>query len=248
MFGLLVLAFIAGLLTFLAPCTLPVLPAYLAFAAVPDRKRAVLRTLAFGVGIATVFTLLGVLAGSLGSLIGTHKDIIARVAGGLFLIFGTLVLTGRELPGLRIEKNTGRTFTGALVAGIIFAIAWSGCIGPIVGFALVLAAQTQTAALGGVILFMYAVGLITPLLIVSTFLDTLKGGPTLRFLRGREVMIGGRAFHTTQLVTGIMLLIVGLIFLLRIDLLLAESPIIGWLFQVEERIADALGIPLTIIG
>jgi cytochrome c-type biogenesis protein len=246
MIGLFLLAFIAGIFTLLAPCTLPLLPAYLALATAPSKTRAVFRTIAFGAGVALVFTLLGVLAGSFGSLIGTHKDVIARVAGALFVVFGVLIIMGRGLPALRIDTRTKSTLGGTFLYGVLFAIAWSGCIGPIVGFALVLAAQTQTAVLGGALLFTYAIGLLVPLIAISATLDKLKGTRALAFLRGKEIMIGGRAYHTTQLVTGALLIIVGIIFLTRADLFLARSPIIGWIFTLEERIADSFNITLSI--
>jgi cytochrome c-type biogenesis protein len=245
MFGLLSLAFLAGILSFLAPCTLPVLPAYLAFAATPTRTGTIARTLSFGLGLVIVFTLLGVLAGSFGALISANKDLIARTAGLLFLILGIMVLSGKELPGFQLKADPSRTIIGSFLFGALFAIAWSGCIGPIVGFALVLAAQTQTAAQGGILLATYAIGLIVPLLIVSAFLDKLKGGRFLRLLRGKHVTIAGREYHTTQLITGVMLLVIGTVFLLRIDESLARSPLIGWLFDVEERLASALGITLS---
>lgn len=242
MLALLLLAFVGGILSFLAPCTLPVLPAYFAFATTPTRVGAIARTLSFGAGLAVVFIALGTLAGSLGALIAANKDAITRTVGALFLILGGIMLTGRELPGFQVRAEPKRTVAGAFLFGLLFAVSWSGCIGPIVGSALLLAAQTQTALQGGLLLAAYALGLLVPLLLISAFLDRLQGGRFLAILRGRTVTLFGRELHSTQLITGVMLLVVGIIFLLRADVLLARSPLIGWLFGVEERLAAALGI------
>ncbi len=244
MLALLLLAFLAGVLSFLAPCTLPVLPAYFAFAATPTRIGTIARTLSFGAGLAFVFIALGTLAGSFGALIAANKDVITRTVGVLFLILGGILISGHELPGFQVRAEPKRTLAGAFLFGLLFAVSWSGCIGPIVGSALLLAAQTQTAFQGGLLLAAYALGLLVPLLIISAFLDRLKGGRFLAILRGRTVHLWGRRVHTTQLITGAMLLVVGLVFLMRFDTLLARSPLIGWLFGVEERIAMAFGITL----
>jgi len=242
MLDLILLALIAGVLSFLAPCTLPVLPAYLAFAAAPTRAGTLSRTLAFGTGLLLVFVALGTLAGSLGSLVGTNKNVITRSAGAAFILLGALVLAGRELPGFRSNAAPDRTIAGSFLFGTVFALSWSGCIGPVLGFALLLAAQTQTAIQGGVLLAAYAIGLIAPLLAVSAFLD--RRGRFLRVLRGRNVTIAGREYHTTQLITGAMLVIVGLVFLFRLDAILARSPVIGWIYRLENGIAAAFRIPL----
>src|SRR5262245_2066390 len=128
---LIVVMFLGGVLTFLAPCTLPILPAWLAFAAQQSKHgSAAARTLLFGLGVALVFVLLGIFAGTLGTLIATYKKIITMISGLLFILFGVMVLLGKSVPGITIQKTPHQTLAGSFLFGIIFALSWSGCIGP----------------------------------------------------------------------------------------------------------------------
>lgn len=242
MFALLV--FITGMLTFLAPCTLPILPAYLAFSTTPSRTSTLLRTTMFGTGVIIVFIIFGALAGSIGTLLAQHKVWVARASGLLFIALGIAVLSGRSAPGFSIRSRPSRTLLGSFAFGIIFALSWSGCIGPVLGAVLLLAANTS-ASQGAVLLFIYALGLLLPLLAVSVSIDRLpRDGKVWRALKGRMVRIGTWHVHSTQLFTGAMLIILGILFLFGIDKLLSTSPLIGWIFDVEERVAAALGITL----
>jgi cytochrome c-type biogenesis protein len=242
---LIILVFITGILTFLAPCTLPVLPAYLAFSAQQSRTSTLARTTFFGLGVALVFLLLGLLAGTLGYFIGTHKDLIARISGIIFILLAVLVFTGKGIPGFQISAKPSRTLAGSFLFGIIFALSWSGCIGPVLGFVLILAANTHTALGGAALLLVYAAGLLLPLLIVSAFLDKLpRNGKLWRLLRGTIVRIAGHEVQTTNLVTAIMLFVLGMIFLLRLDALLGQSSLINRVFGWEERLAGILNITL----
>ena len=235
------LVFIAGMLTFLAPCTLPILPAYLAFSTAPSKVSTFLRTLLFGVGVTLVFLIFGLLAGSLGSLIAFNKGFISTISGGVFILLGILVLSGKELPGFTIQTDPSRTALGTVLFGIIFALSWSGCIGPVLGFVLTLAVNTQTALSGGILLVVYALGLLTPLLVVSVFFDKLpKDGRIWALLRGRIITIGSWQVQSTQLITGSMLILLGMIFLFRLDAMLAQSPLIEIIFSWEEKLTNLM--------
>ena len=244
MIELVIVMFLGGMLTFLAPCTLPVLPAWLAFAAQKsDHGSAVARTLCFGLGLGLVFVLLGVFAGTLGALVAQHKGIITTASGVLLLLLGVLVLLGRSVPGFMIEARPQQTLAGSFVFGIIFALSWSGCIGPILGTALILAANTQTALGGGFLLLVFAAGLVFPLLLFALFMDKQpKDSKVWRLLKGRMVSIGSWKVHSTQLLTGFLLIILGIIFLFRIDLLLSQSSLIGNIFELESQISAWLGV------
>ena len=239
------LTFIAGLLTFIAPCTLPILPAFLSFTAQPSKSGRILRTLAFGVGLTTVFLIYGLLAGSLGELLAMHKILIARTTGLLLILFGSMLLIGKELPGLRFSQKFSQTGSGALIFGAVFALSWTGCIGPVLGAALVLAANTQTAIQGGLLLVTYAAGLLLPLFVLAFGMDHLpREGKFWKLLRGKMLHIGKWEIHSTVLISGGMLVLLGVIFLFGIDGWLKTSPMIGWIFAIEERIAAWFGTPL----
>ena len=240
------LTFIAGLLTFIAPCTLPVLPAFLAFVTQPAKLGRVARTLAFGTGLAMVFLIYGLLAGSLGSILATHKTLIARTTGLLLLLLGGMLLLGKEIPGFRFSQKFSGTWSGAMAFGTMFALSWTGCIGPVLGAALVLAANTQTAAQGGLLLLTYAAGLMLPLLLLALGMDHLpREGKLWRLLRGKLLRFGNWEIHSTALISGSMLILLGLVFLFGIDAWLKTSPMIGWIFVIEERIASWFGIAFS---
>jgi cytochrome c-type biogenesis protein len=237
--------FIAGILTFLAPCTLPVLPAYLAFSAQQSKTSTLLRTLSFGAGVLLVFLIFGLLAGSLGGLLATYKRQIAIISGIIFIVLGMLVLTGRGIPGITINTQPSRSIPGSFLFGVIFALSWSGCIGPVLGFVLVLAANTQTALSGAALLAVYAIGLLLPLIIVSLWIDKLpRDGKFWRFMKGTVVKVSKWEFQSTELITALMLIVLGVLFIFGVDKLLSTSPLITTIFRVEERIAASLGIIL----
>lgn len=240
-----ILVFLAGMLTFLAPCTLPVLPAYLAFSSQQTKTSALMRTIMFGVGLSFVFIMLGLFAGTLGAVLAGYKGVIAKASGVLFIILGVLVLMGKGIPGFTINANPSRTILGSMFFGMIFALSWSGCIGPVLGFVLILAANTQTALSGAALLFIYALGLLAPLLLVSVFIDRLpRNGKVWRFMRGRTFKIGKYKVQSTELITAIMLFLLGLIFIFNIDHILASSAFIDKIFDWEEALASRLDITL----
>ncbi len=240
-----ILVFIAGVLTFLAPCTLPVLPAYLAHTFQQGTTRRIWRTTAFATGVIATFLLFGILAGSLGNALAEYRAVIAVASGVLFLILGWLVLAGKELPGLNLDVSPKATLAGTFVFGIVFSLSWSGCIGPILGMVLVLAANTQTAVAGGILLIIYATGLLMPLLLLSAYLDRVpKNGAVWRLLRGKLLRIRGWEIHSTTLITGVMLLLLGIAFIFRIDKWLATTSLITYVFSAQEYVAAWLGVAL----
>ena len=185
-FALIPAAFIAGVLMFLAPCTLPIVPGYLAFiAGVPDsrgekaRRRIIVNALAFVLGFSAIFIALGASAGLIGSLIGEWRPLISRVGGAIIILFGLVMLGLIRLPVLsseahiRIPKflSIGRWQSSALI-GAIFALGWSPCIGPILGTILFLAAGSTTAFEGAFLLGIFSLGLGIPFLLTALLMET----------------------------------------------------------------------------
>ena len=237
------LMFIAGILTFLAPCTLPVLPAYLAFNAHQTKAGRVGRTIAFGIGLSLVLVLLGVLAGSLGLFLSDYKTHIRIFSGLLLITLGILLLAGIQIPGFTIKTTPKRTFIGTFLFGILFGISWSGCIGPIVGLALIIAANTQTAIGGGILLFTYSLGLLTPLIIVSYIIDNSGTKSKIyKFIKGKTITIGSYKLQSTMLIAAIMLIILGSIFLFGLDHWLSQSTLIDKVFDLEDKLNLFFGI------
>ncbi len=184
------LSFAGGLLSFLSPCTLPILPAYFAFAFQSGRKQIALNTLVFMLGLATMFALLGASASALGRLLLQNQQLILLLGGGMIIIFGVMSLIGKGFTGMAAKQDGGapsnRTLGGTFVFGLTFAVGWSSCVGPILGAVLTLAAQTASVAQGVMLLFIYALGLGLPLIIVSTFFGRASRKSLLwRMMKGR---------------------------------------------------------------
>ncbi len=169
------LSFAAGLLSFVSPCTLPVLTAYFAFAFQSSRSQIAANTLSFMLGLATMFSLLGAAGFVVGQLIIQNQRLILLLGGALVLAFGVMSLLGRGFGGFK-ENSQARSATvgGSYLFGLTFAVGWSSCLGPILGSVLTLAAQTTSVWRGMMLLFIYTMGLGLPLIVVSTFFGRMS--------------------------------------------------------------------------
>jgi cytochrome c-type biogenesis protein len=184
-------ALAAGVLSFLSPCVLPIVPPYLAYMAGTSMDemtagggRAGRRTLQaavfFVLGLSTVFLLLGLAASALGRLLLSHQREMAIAAGLVILVFGLHFLGALRIPLLyreaRIEaRTTGGSALGAYVLGLAFAFGWTPCIGPVLGTILSLAAQEGSVERGMLLMGFYAAGLGAPFLLTAVFLKRAFG-------------------------------------------------------------------------
>jgi cytochrome c-type biogenesis protein len=172
-------ALIGGLLTFLAPCTLPLIPAYIGFlAGAPgaDEKtrsrRIFLNALLFTLAFSCVFVFFGLVSGSLGKFFVLHRVLISQVGGALVILLGLSMLGVFDLPQLFSGKklptfmHSGKPFS-AFLLGLLFALGWSPCLGPILGTILVLAGTSGTAFHGALLLLVYSLGLAIPFIAIA---------------------------------------------------------------------------------
>lgn len=186
-----VLSFGGGLLSFVSPCTLPVLTAYFAFAFQSDRSRIATNTMAFMLGLGTTFSLFGAIGFALGRVLLQNQQLIMLVGGAAILVFGVMSLLGQGFGGVAASAGGGpqphrATVGGSYLFGLTFAVGWSSCIGPILGSVLTLAAQTTSVWNGMMLLFIYTLGLGLPLLVVSTFFGRMSRQSLFwRALRGK---------------------------------------------------------------
>jgi cytochrome c-type biogenesis protein len=195
----------AGVASFLAPCVVPLLPAYVAMVA-GESKRAVSGTLLFIAGFTLVFAGLGVAAGALGSSLTHFRDALERVGGVVVAVMG-LVLLGvfsdllvRERRAiLTVPKSFGAA--RPVVLGVAFGAAWSPCVGPLLGAALVVAASSTNPAKGGTLLGAYALGIGVPFLVAS--LGLASSDDFNAFLR--------RIAPPLQRVAGVLLVVLGVL-------------------------------------
>lgn len=168
-------AFVAGVLSFLSPCVLPLVPSYLAYvggAGSRSRRVAVRNAATFVAGFTAVFVALGASASVLGAVLRAYRDVLS-VAGGVLVIgFGLLLLGVLRLPFLMREARfrgptDASTPVGAFLLGMAFAAGWTPCIGPVLGGVLTLAGAQDTLAHGVGLLVAYSAGLAIPFLIAA---------------------------------------------------------------------------------
>lgn len=182
-----ILAFGGGLLSFVSPCTLPILPAYFAFAFQSGRKQIAANTLAFMLGLGVMFSFLGAGASAIGSLLNQSADLLLLIGGSFIVIFGLMSLMGKGFSGF-VQENTASndSLGGSFVFGLTFAVGWTSCTGPILGAVLSLAAVSGTVWHGIMLLFIYTLGLGLPLLLVSTLFGRASRQSLFwRILRGK---------------------------------------------------------------
>ncbi|MCI0397808.1 MAG: cytochrome c biogenesis CcdA family protein [Chloroflexi bacterium] len=190
------LAFAAGLLSFASPCTLPILPAYFAFAFQSGRKQIALNTLVFMLGLATTFSILGAGASVIGRTLRQNQQLILLIGGSLILAFGVMSLLGKGFTGLKHEEEReyNTSLGGSYLFGLTFAVGWSSCVGPILGTVLTMAGTAGSVVRGMMLLFIYALGLGLPLILVSTFFGRASRQSLFwRALRGKGWTVTGYA-------------------------------------------------------
>ncbi len=181
-------AMAAGLLSFLSPCVLPIVPPYLAYMggiSMPElqggaRRRAVMPALFFVLGLSTVFLILGFTASALGMFFLRNQDLFAQVAGVVVIFFGLHFLGVFRIPILDREARLdagerGGSALGAYVLGLAFAFGWTPCIGPQLGAILSLAASEASVSRGTALLGVYAAGLGIPFLLAALFIERAMG-------------------------------------------------------------------------
>ena len=245
-------AFLAGMLSFLAPCTLPLLPAYFAYTFGSGGRNITLMTIAFFGGLATTLTLLGATATALSRLLHEYAQQIALVGGLLVIAFGVMSLLGKGFAGVRMQGRPAATLVGSYLYGATFALGWSTCIGPILGAILtLLATQGSSIAQGALLAFVFALGLGTPLIVVASFFSRLGSGTRFwRIIKGRgwDVRIGRATLHlhSTGIVSGLLLIGMGYLLasgrLAEITLLASGSDLALWVVEMEERLRDWFGL------
>ncbi|MBA4370102.1 MAG: cytochrome C biogenesis protein [Coriobacteriaceae bacterium] len=195
-------AFAAGVVSFLSPCVLPLLPGYLSFitGVAPAElegsgggRRVVLPALMFVAGFSAVFIALGASASVLGSLLAAYRDVLARVAGVLVIAMGLFMLGIVKVPWLygeaRADLSRTRSFgrAAALVMGMAFAFGWTPCVGPVLASILALAGSTGDVGRGALLLATYSAGLGVPFIATALFLGRMRGA--MRWLTRHSVVI-----------------------------------------------------------
>lgn len=200
--------FLEGIITFISPCLLPMLPIYVSYFA-GGGSRSTRRTLTcaagFVLGFTAVFVLMGGLAGTLGSLVHRYQTPVNLISGLIVILFGLNYLGVLRLnlfSGSRRSVDTSNLgFFSAALFGVIFSIGWTPCVGAFLGSALLIASQQGHAVEGMLMLLAYSLGLGVPFLISAVLIDQLKS--TFDWIK--------RNYRVINLVCGSLLILIGLL-------------------------------------
>lgn len=205
-----VLSFLEGIVTFISPCLLPMLPIYISYFAgnrkADEKSRAVTNSIGFVLGFTIVFVLLGALAGSFGLLVRQNQQIFDIIGGIIVIAFGLNFMGVFNIPFLantkRINFNTKNLgFFSSLVFGFVFSIGWTPCVGAFLGSALTLAASSGESVNGILMLLSFSLGLGIPFVLSAILIDKLTAA--FNFIKKHYKLI--------NLLSGALLVITGIL-------------------------------------
>ncbi len=202
------ISFLEGIITFISPCLLPMLPIYISYFAggeARSTRKALSGALGFVLGFTLVFMLLGTLAGTLGSFLRTYQTAVNIVSGLVVIVFGLNFLGvlrinlfggGRQHAAVRPVG-----FFSSLLFGFVFSLSWTPCVGAFLGSALMLASQQGSVLTGMLMLLAYSLGLGIPFILSAVLIDKLKS--TFDWIK--------RNYKIINLVSGSLLILIGIL-------------------------------------
>ena len=208
--------FLEGIITFVSPCILPMIPIYITYfmgdqdaanqeSGLTLRNPALKNSIGFVLGFTTVFVLLGAAAGSIGRFVFTHGQMFNIITGVVMVLFG---LNYIDVINIKFLKRTHKIdyragsfkFSKSVLFGMVFSIGWSPCVGAFLGSALMIAANSQTMLKGSLMLLVYSLGLGVPFILSSLLINSLKS--TFDFIK--------RNYRIINNISGIFLILVGI--------------------------------------
>jgi len=204
------IAFLEGIITFVSPCLLPLLPVYLSYFAGQDldrkKRTVVVNALGFVAGFTIVFVLLGAFAGAVGGLLRQYGTIVNIILGVIVILFGLNFMEIIRLPGINTTRqhnfqSSRPGFLSSLFFGMVFSVGWTPCVGAFLGSALMLAASSGQTSKGILMLLVYSLGLGIPFIASALLIGKLKGA--FAFIK--------RNYRTVNLISGGLLVVVGIL-------------------------------------
>ena len=249
-------AFGGGILTLVSPCSALLLPAFFAYAF--DRPaRLVARTGVFYLGLLATLVPLGAGSATVGALFTTHRTTMVNVAGGVIIALGVLLITGRGLQFGPLARLAGRLHgdspASVFALGAVYGLA-GACSGPILGAVLTISLTASDPIAGGLVLAVYALGMVVPLLLIALLWERLNLSQR-SWLRGQELTMGRLRAHSTALVSGLLFIAIGMVFIVfdgtgTLGALVSTDTAYEldvWAQNVGNRIPD-VAVPLAIIA
>lgn len=204
-----IISFLEGIITFISPCLLPMLPIYISYFA-GDRKnssmkRTLMNALGFVLGFTVLFVLMGALAGTVGSFLLEHKTIV-NIVSGLIVIFFGLNFMGvfhiQLFKGMQNKMHTDNLgFFSSVLFGIIFSVGWTPCVGAFLGSALMMASGQGNVLAGVIMLLCYSLGLGIPFILSALLIEQLKGAFT--WIK--------KHYNVINIICGLFLVLVGIL-------------------------------------
>jgi cytochrome c-type biogenesis protein len=223
-------AFIAGLLSFLSPCILPLIPAYFSFitglsmdellgdSTAAVRKKVLISTVVFVCGFSAIFILLGASATLLGQQLDLYRDHIRIIGGHVIVLFGLHLMGWIQIPVLNMDRRFHMTqkplrLMGVFLVGMAFGAGWSPCVGPMLGSILVIASTQESIWNGIALLAVYSAGLAIPFILLSLFINLM-----LEFFHRAKRIVGHvhRLAGALLIMVGVFLLTDGFLFFYRL--------------------------------
>lgn len=202
-----ILLFLEGMITFISPCLLPMLPIYVSYFAGDgegNTRRVIKNALGFIIGFTAVFVTLGALAGTVGQLLKDYATVVNIVTGIIVIFFGLNFLGIFKLNIFKGSKFSGTKklgFFSSLLFGVVFSIGWTPCVGAFLGSALMIAANQGHVVEGMLMLLVYSLGLGIPFFISAVLVDKLKGA--FSFIK--------KHYNVINVISGVLLVAVGLL-------------------------------------
>ena len=201
--------FLEGIITFISPCLLPMLPIYVSYfaggsAQEKDHKRVIKNAFGFILGFTAVFVLLGALAGFFGGLLSRYQTAVNIVTGAIVVFFGLNFLGVFRLnifKGSHGAKKGTPGFFSSVLFGIVFSVGWTPCVGAFLGSALLLAASGGSMTQGVLMLLCYSAGLGVPFFVSAILIDKVKGA--FRFIK--------KHYGIINMISGLLLVAVGIL-------------------------------------
>ena len=217
-----VLTFTEGILTFISPCILPMLPIYFVYLAgtsengndtiAQNRNRMILNSIGFVIGFTVVFVALGATVTSIGHFLVSNRVLLQKISGMAMIIFGLNFIGILKLGFLNGEKRINYKFSQlrfltSIVFGVVFGFGWTPCLGAFLGSALLLAGNSKTITQGILALLIYSIGLGIPFILTAVLFDRVKGaigqiqkhGRVISIISGILLVAAGILVFTDQL-------------------------------------------------